>query len=93
MTLENFINVSIFVAIDLVIVYVAYLVMGFLRMRKQKNDFAPLHEQLKVGQNVMLVSGIHGKIKTLSDDSATLEIADKVVIKVSRFAIHSINEV
>jgi len=92
MTLELFINVTLIIAVDVVIFYLVYMLIGFIRMRKQKESFASLHEQLKIGQNVMLNSGIYGKIKTLNEETVTLEIADKTVIQVSRFSIHSFLE-
>lgn len=92
MTLELFINVSIILAVDAVILYVIYTLLGFLRMRKQKQSFASLHEQLQPGQNVMLNSGIYGKIKNIQNETVTLEVSDKTILKVSRFSIHSIIE-
>lgn len=92
MSIDLFINVTLILAVDVVIFYLVYLLVGFLRMRKSKESFASLHEALKVGQNVMLNSGIYGKIKTLNEEMVTLEIADKTMIQVSRFSIHSVLE-
>ena len=47
-------------------------------------------DNLAYGDTVITSGGIHGKITGLTDTVATLEIADKVRIKVSRGAIGSI---
>lgn len=93
MTLELFMNGSLIFIANALCLYLIYVLIGFMRLRKQKQAFAPLHDQLKVGQTVMLSSGLYGKIKNISDEVVQLEIADKVVVRISRFSIHSIIEV
>lgn len=47
-------------------------------------------DNLAYGDAVMTTGGIHGKITGLADSVITLEIADKVRIKVARSAIGAI---
>ena len=47
-------------------------------------------DNLAYGDTVMTTGGIHGKITGLADAVITLEIADKVRIKVARSAIGAV---
>jgi preprotein translocase subunit YajC len=64
-----------------------FLVFYFLLIRpqqkrsRQQKEFL---EGLKRGDEVVTTGGIHGKITGLTDSVVTMEIADKVRIKVQR---------
>lgn len=92
MDIQQFVNVSIFFAIDLIILVIIYFIVSFIKLKNQKKPFEELHMNLKVGDNVLLSNGIYGKIIELSKDIAIVEIAPKVHVKVSRFAIQAIVE-
>lgn len=92
MNLQNFVTVTLILTIDFIIILSIYLVVSFLRLRKQKKPFEELHSALKVGNLVVLSNGLYGKIIELKKDVAMIEIAPKVNVKVSRFAIQSIVE-
>ncbi len=92
MDLQQFINVSMIIAIDLVILVIIYMIVSFLRLRKSKRPFEELHTKLDVGNSVLLANGFYGKVISLDKDIALVEIAPKVTVKVSRFAIQSIVE-
>ena len=44
-------------------------------------------DELKEGQNVVTLSGIHGTIKKLKDDIVVLQIDNNVRIKINRASI------
>ncbi len=46
-------------------------------------------DNLKVGDNIMTVGGIYGKIKELHERDIKLEIADHTVIKITRSAVNA----
>jgi len=64
-----------------------FVIFYFLLLRpqqkkaKQQKDFL---SDLKAGDMVITSGGLHGKITALTDVVATLEIADKVRVRVSR---------
>ena len=60
-----------------------------LKQKKQK-ELKSMLDNLAYGDMVMTTGGIHGKITGLADAVITLEIADKVRIKVSRSAIGAV---
>lgn len=71
----------------MIMMAVVFAVFYFLLIRpqqqKQKQHKALL-ANLSHGDMVMTSGGIHGKVTALTDTVVTLEIADKVKIKVSR---------
>jgi preprotein translocase subunit YajC len=60
------------------------ILMPMKRRQKKVQEF---QEALKVGDKVVLTSGIHGLITRVSDNIVQLQIADRVRIDVSRAAI------
>ncbi len=59
-------------------------------LKKRKEYFEDLHTNLKPGKTVMLTDGIYGKIVTLGEDTAIINVAKDVNIKVSRYSISEI---
>jgi preprotein translocase subunit YajC len=72
---------------------VIFVIFYFLLIRpqqKKQKELKALLDNLAYGDTVMTTGGIHGKITGLADAVITLEIADKVRIKISRSAVASI---
>ena len=72
---------------------VIFVIFYFLLIRpqqKKQKDLKAMLDNLAYGDAVITTGGIHGKITGLADAVITLEIADKVRIKVSRNAIGTI---
>src|SRR4030042_3457425 len=64
-----------------------FFIFYFLLIRpqqKRSKEHRGLLSNLKVGDNVLTSGGIYGRITGLRDDVITLEISDKVRVKVSR---------
>ncbi len=64
-----------------------FLIFYFLLFRPQKkraDEHKTLIAGLKKGDMVMTQGGLHGRITGLTDSTVTLEIAEKVRVKVSR---------
>lgn len=70
-------------ALILAIFYFVIL-MPMKRRQKKVQDF---QNSLKVGDKVVMTSGIYGQITKLNDRSVQLQIADKVRIEVARAAV------
>lgn len=92
MTLQDYVSVTLILAINVVILLLIYLAVSFIRLKNQKKPFEELHTKLEVGNQVLLANGFYGKVSDLKKDVAMVEIAPKVNVKVSRFAIQSIVE-
>jgi len=76
--------------IPMVIIFAIFYLLLIRPQQKKQKEHKALLDNLAYGDTVMTSGGIHGKITGLTDAVVTLEIADKVRIKVSRGAIGSI---
>lgn len=56
-------------------------------MRKRQKAVQDFQSALKVGDRIIMTSGIHGQITKLSDKTVKVQIADRVVIEVARAAV------
>jgi len=63
-----------------------YFILIRPQQKKQK-ETQKLLDDLKEGDNVVTLSGIHGSIKKIKDDTVMLQIADNVKIKINRTSI------
>jgi preprotein translocase subunit YajC len=67
----------------------------FLLLRpeqKRRREHDQLLAQLKRNDQVIMTSGIHGRVMTVGDKAITLEIAPKVNVQVERSAIQSVQK-
>ena len=67
-----------------------FVIFYFLLIRPQQKTASKQRDfikNLKVGDRVVAAGGIHGEVKGLTDTTITLEIADKVRVKVTRSAV------
>jgi preprotein translocase subunit YajC len=69
------------------------VIFYFLLIRpqqKKQKDLRNMLASIKKGDTVITQGGLHGRITGLTDQVATLEIAEKVRVKVSRAYISAI---
>lgn len=72
-----------------------FLIFYFVLIRPQKkkqNEARQMMDNLKEGDNVVTLSGIHGSIKKLKDDIVHLQIAENVKIKINRTSISLVKD-
>jgi preprotein translocase subunit YajC len=74
----------------MVIIFVIFYFLLIRPQQKKQKELQTMLGNLAYGDMVMTTGGIHGKITGLADAVVTLEIADKVRIKVARSAIGAI---
>lgn len=70
----------------LLILLVFYFFMIRPQMKRQK-DLKNFRESLKKGDKIITTGGIYGKISDISGNIVTVEIDDKIKIKVDKSAI------
>lgn len=68
-----------------------YFILIRPQQKKQKEAIKML-DSLKEGDTVVTLSGIHGTIKKLKDDTVMLQIAENVRIKINRSSISTVKE-
>ena len=56
-------------------------------MNQKQKAVRDFQAALKVGDRVIMTSGIHGQITKLNDKTVKVQIADRVVIEVARAAV------
>jgi preprotein translocase subunit YajC len=61
-----------------------------LPMRKRQKKVVEFQSTLKVGDRVVMTSGIYGVVTKVNDTSVQLQIADKVRIEVAKAAVGGI---
>jgi preprotein translocase subunit YajC len=76
--------------ITMVVIFVIFYFLLIRPQQKKQKELKAMLDNLAYGDNVVTSGGIHGKVTGLTDAIVTLEIADKVRIKVSRSAIGAI---
>jgi preprotein translocase subunit YajC len=69
------------------VIAVAFFLLIVLPQRRRTNAHRAVLASLDVGDEVVTIGGIIGRIVELDDDRIELEIADGVVITVARNAI------
>lgn len=72
-----------------------FAIFYFLLIRPQQKKTKVHREMLgslKKGDKIITGGGIHGRITGLSDATLTVEIADKVRVKVSRSNVSALNQ-
>ena len=75
--------------IPLILIFAVFYFMLIRPQQKQAKQKQVFLNELKNGEKVVTTGGIHGTITGLTDTVVTLEIADKVRIKVTRNSIGS----
>lgn len=70
--------------LPIIFIFVIFYFLLIRPQQKQKKEHQTLLSSLKVGDNVLTSGGIYGRVTGLKDDKVTVEISDKVRVKVNR---------
>jgi preprotein translocase subunit YajC len=70
----------------LLIIVVFYMFMIRPQMKRQK-ELKTYRESLQKGDKIITTGGIYGKITDVKDTTVTVEIADKVLVKIDKSAV------
>ena len=70
----------------LLMIVVIYLFMIRPQMKRQK-ELKTYRESLQKGDKVITTGGIYGKVTDIKETTVTVEIADKVLIRIDKSAI------
>ena len=73
--------------IPLLLMFVVFYFILIRPQQKQARKLQDFVKNLKTGDRVVTSGGLHGTITGMTDTTVTLEIADKVRVKVTRSAI------
>ncbi len=70
--------------LPIILIFAIFYFLLIRPQQKRAKDHRALLSSLKVGDQVLTNGGIYGRVTGLRDDVITLEISDKVRVKVSR---------
>ena len=73
--------------LPVLIMVIIFYFMLYRPQKKQQKKRQVLLDNLKKGQKVLTIGGIHGEIVTLSEDTVVLQVAEKVEMTFARSAI------
>lgn len=75
----------------IIIILVLFYFMLFRPQQKKEKAHRLMLSELKVGNEVVTIGGICGRVTNINDDVLTIETgADKVKIKLQRFAVKDV---
>ena len=67
-------------------------IISATNMKKRRQQMADIHTTLAIGSKVLFAGGIYGKVVRMNGDDEVIgvEVAPKVIIDISRFAVQAI---
>ena len=71
-------------------VMIVLQITNAFKLKKQKAYFMDLHQRLKPGVEVMLTSGLYGKVTKVTEEFVLVRLAEGVVVKTSRYSVQEI---
>ncbi|MGP1514955.1 MAG: preprotein translocase subunit YajC [Bacteroidales bacterium] len=77
-------TMSIVMILAIIVIFYFFMIRPQSKRQKEERKF---REQLSKGDQVMTISGMHGKIKEIKDTTVMLEIAYDVVIEIEKSSI------
>ena len=77
-------------AVIMGVIALVLAVISARNVRKRRTELTEVHTELKIGSQVMFGGGIYGKVVGIEDETVNVEVAKGTVIKISRFAIQSL---
>ena len=78
--------------IPLILMFVIFYFLLIRPQQKRAKEHREVLQNLKKGDSVITSGGLHGRIAGLTDTIVTLEIADKIRVKVSRNQIAGLSD-
>ena len=81
---------------QIIMIVALFAIMYFMLIRPQKkkdDEIRKMRDSLKVGDEILTIGGIYGKIVRIKDDRLTIQVgADRTRIEVAKWAINNIEK-
>lgn len=83
--------------IQALVVPVGFLVIFYLFIirpqKKKENEILEMRSNLEVGDRIITIGGIHGKVIVLKEDMLTIEVGSaKTKLEISKWAVGSVEK-
>lgn len=73
--------------VPLILMFVIFYFLLIRPQQKKTKEHRAMIENLKKGDRIITSGGIHGRITGMDEETLTVEIADKVRVKVNRGSV------
>jgi len=73
--------------IPLILMFVIFYFLLIRPQQKKTKDHRKMVDNLKTGDRIITSGGLHGRITGVSENALTVEIAEKVRVKVNRTSV------
>jgi preprotein translocase subunit YajC len=70
--------------VPIILMFVIFYFLLIRPQQKKTKEHKAMVDRLRKGDRIVTSGGLHGRITGVSDHTATVEIADKVRVKISR---------
>ena len=81
---------------QIIMILALFAIMYFMLIRPQKkkdDEVRKMRESLKVGDDILTIGGIYGKIVRIKDDRITLQVGtDRTKIDVAKWAVNNVEK-
>ena len=78
--------------IPLILMFVIFYFLMIRPQQKRNKDHRQMISNLKKGDRIITSGGLHGRITGLDENTMTVEIADKVRVKVARSNVAALSQ-
>lgn len=79
--------------IPLILMFAIFYFLLIRPQQKKTKEHRQMIENLKVGDRIITSGGLHGRITGVSENALTVEIAEKVRVKVNRSSISALLQI
>jgi preprotein translocase subunit YajC len=76
--------------VPLILMFVIFYFLLIRPQQKKTKEHREMISNLKKGDRIMTSGGIHGRITGLADTTLTVEISDKVRVKINRGSVSAL---
>ena len=81
---------------QIIMIVALFAIMYFMLIRPQKkkdDEVRQMRDSLKVGDEILTIGGIYGKIVRIKDDRLTIQVgADRTKIDIAKWAVNNIEK-
>ena len=78
--------------IPLILMFVIFYFLLIRPQQKKTKDHREMVSNLKKGDRIVTSGGLHGRVTGITDQTLTVEIADKVRVKVNRANVSALTQ-
>lgn len=78
------------VGVLIIIAGIIISIISALNVKRRTKELGNVHTELKKGSRILFAGGLIGIVKKIEDDEIEVELADKLVIRASRYSIQQI---